>query len=249
MASKNTNNKFVVSVCDAYALDPVTKAGLWAGYANITSAFTIAMTATDVRGGKGNQMLYRYLHDRVVTVTVTAATFSPTILSMNVGSDIVESANANVWTTECLTFTEGKATMTETAVGVVTVFFEDGTAEVVTPATKAITLTDTTFNGKANVGYNSMITKVNQIAVDTTKAPKIVELILVGEIKDADGVVTQTLNIDIPRFSVDGNYELSFASDGVSQDSLTGTALSVTGATCDSGNGYAWVSLIDAPTA
>lgn len=241
----NTKKKFIVSVCNVYAFDPATKKGIWAGYSNINSTFSLAMTATEVRGGDGNALLFKYMHDRVLTVNVLSATFSKEVMAMNVGEDVNSLTNLTVLTEECVDFALGVGTMTGTAVGDVSVFFEDGSCETATPVTKKITLTDLTYNGKATVAYNTVVaTAVDTITISTLKAPKVVNLYLIGNIKDSDGIIVEKININVPSFQVDGNYELAFASDGVAQQALTGTALSVAGTTCAEGDGYAFVRFI-----
>ena len=44
-------NEFLVSVADAVIRDPITKAGIAYGKANITSAFNLSMSSQDVRAG------------------------------------------------------------------------------------------------------------------------------------------------------------------------------------------------------
>ena len=247
--AKNYSKRFIVSVCDAYANDPVTGEGVFNARVNISSAFNVTMTATDVRGGKGNQLVYKYMHDRTLTIELVSATFNEKFLALNVGSAIKDMTNLTVLTTECANFTAGVATMTGTAIGKVAVNFENGLVENVTPATKTVTLSDTTYNGSATLTYNTAVASgARQIAVDTAVAPSVVSLTLVVDVVDADGKKTDTMNINVPRLQIEGNYELSFASDGVSQDTISGSALAVSGKTCEEGDAYAYINFIPVAT-
>ena len=55
-------NEFLVTVSNVVARDPNTGAGLFYGKTLISSALTTSMTATDVRGGPQNPLLYKYFH-------------------------------------------------------------------------------------------------------------------------------------------------------------------------------------------
>lgn len=244
------DRKFLISVCNVYARDPETLAGLWAGYSDISSSFNLAMTATDVRGGENNTLLMRYMHDRVLTVEVVGATFSREILAMNAGSKYLAGTNVKSLTEECCDFKAGKGTMKGTAVGTVMVAFEDGSCETVTPTIQAITLVlNATYTGKATLVYDTMTPKADLLTISTVNPPSVVDLTLIGKIKDKNGVLQEYMNIHIPSFSVDGNYNLAFTADGVSQETLSGTALGTTGQTCAEGDGYAYVTFIPATVA
>ena len=56
--------------------------------------------------------------------------------------------------------------------------------------------------------------------------------------------LVEYLHYNIPRFQIDGNYELALSADGVSSETLTGTALNVSGQDCTSGDVYAYVKWV-----
>jgi hypothetical protein len=96
---------------------------------------------------------------------------------------------------------------------------------------------------KVNAIYNKMATS-DQITIESTTPPTVVDLTLIAEVRDNTGVITEYLQIDIPRFQVAGNYTLSFAANGVSSQSLEGVALLTASTDCTSGDYYAkatWV--------
>jgi hypothetical protein len=232
---------FLVSVANAIGLDPTTDAALFYGKANTESAFTLSMQATDVRGGINNPLRYKFMHDRDLAIKITQAVFGKTILALNVGSSIVNGA-VNVLKTECVQLTTNVGAVTETPVGNVTVLKADGTWATVTPSTKAITISG---------GGNTMVTAfyrysdtVDQISIGTTTPPDIIKLILMAEVRDTDGDIVEYLQIEVPSFQIDGNYELSLAADGVSTEGLAGNALSVAGTTCTDGDVFGYVRWI-----
>ncbi len=239
-------DEFLVSVADAILRDPDTLEALAIGRANLSSAFTLTTQATQVRGGINNPLRYVYMHDRDLKVEVKQVTFGKTILGLNVGSLITNSA-VTVVKSECIQLTAGVGTITETPLGNVTVFLNNNTSQTVTPATKTITVSG---------GANQMVwavyeytDTVDQIAIETTKPPSVVNLTLTAEVRDNSNVIQEYLQITVPKFQVDGNYTLSLTANGVSEESLTGFALAETGLTCAANDIYAYVNWIPSSTA
>ena len=58
------SNEFLVSVANAVLRDSTTGEALVYGKANLNSSLTQTMDATDVRGGVGNKLLYKYFHSK-----------------------------------------------------------------------------------------------------------------------------------------------------------------------------------------
>jgi len=235
------DNTFLVSVANVLALNPTTNAALFYGKANLNSAFTLAMQATDVRGGINNPRLFQFVHDRDLTVSIESATFGKDILALNVGSTIVN-GSLNVWKSECVTLATNVGTVTETPIGTVNVQKADGTWAVVTPSSKTITVSG---GGDTSVWVHYLYADtVDRITIGTTTPPNVVKLVFTAEVRTQAGGVVEYLQIEVPYFQVDGNYELALASDGVSTEKITGTALNVNSTTCANGDYYAYVSWI-----
>ena len=236
-------NEFLVSVADVILQDATTGAALAYGKANISSAFTLSMQSADVRAGINNPLLYSYYHTRELSVKVEQATFDETILALNVG-DSVDVGAVNVLQTDCLTLSvSGSGTTTLTPVGNVSVLYSSGAIETVTPS--GLTFT-------APSGASQMVTAIyvtsksaNQIVVGSTTPPSIVNLTLIAEIRASDQTtVKKYLQINIPRFQVSGNYTLSLAANGVSNQALEGKALVSSAADCTTGDYYAKITYI-----
>lgn len=234
-------NTFVVSVANALLLNPSTNAAILYGKANLNSAFTLSMQSTDVRGGINNSLLYKYMHDRDLAVSIESATCGKDVLALNVGSSIVN-GSVNVWKSECVQLTANSGVVTETPIGNVNVQKADGTWAVVTPATKTITVSG---GGATAVWAHYLYADtVDRITIGTTTPPNIVKLILTAEVRTKSTGLVEYMQIEVPYFQVDGNYELSLSADGVSTEKITGNALSVDGTNCTDGDHYAYVSWI-----
>lgn len=238
-------NEFLVSVADAVLRDPLTGNAIAYGTTNITSAFTLTTAQTDVRGGINNPLLYTYIHDRALDVKIEQATFDKVILGLNVGQ-LVQTGLVNVIQTDCIVLSSGSGTLTETPVGDVTVFLENGTVQTVTPSGS-----DITVSGGANQRITAIYTtatSADQITVETVTPPSVVDLTLIAEVRDNSGAIVQKLQINVPRFQVLGNYTLSLAANGVSNQALEGKALATASSDCVSGNYYAKVTWIPVST-
>lgn len=239
------SNSFLVSVANAVVRDPNTLEAIMYGTANIDSALTISMASTEVRGGINNPLLYTYLHDRKVDVKLTQATFDKNILALNAGNSVLNGAISAV-KTDCIVLSSGSGTTTATPTGNVTVFLPNGTTQTVTPVGSAITVAGG-GNQKITAVYTYTVT-ADQLTIETTKPPSVVDLTLIAEVRDNTGVITEYLQINIPRFQVLGNYTLSLAANGVSNQALEGTSLAVASSDCTAGEYYAKVTWIPAST-
>ena len=236
-------NEFLVSVADVILRDPTTGNALAYGKANISSAITLSMQSADVRAGINNPLLYSYYHTREMSVKVEQATFDETILALNVGATVSVGA-VNVLQTDCLTLSaSGSGTITLTPVGNVSVILPSGAIETVTPSTKDITVSS---------GASALVTAIyvtsksaDQITIESTEPPSIVDLTLIAEIRASDQTtVKKYLQVNIPRFQVAGNYTLNLAANGVSNQALEGKALVSSATDCTTGDYYAKVTYI-----
>jgi len=238
------DNQFLVSVANVVLRDPNTGNALAYGKTNINSSFTMSMQKTEVRGGINNPLLYVYYHDKALEIKIEEATFDKTILAINAGSLAVNGA-VNVTETECLmTSSSGSATITHTPVGNVSVFFPDGTVQTYTPAVKAISGLPAVAQ-RVDVVYITSTT-ADQVTVETTTPPTLVDATLLAEVRDNTGAIVEYLQIQIPRFQVSGNYTLAMAANGVSTQAIDGMALAVASTDCVTGEYYAKATWIPA---
>lgn len=237
-----SDSTYLVSVANVVLRNPNTGNALAFGTTNINSAFKLSTAQTDVRGGINNPLLYSYIHDRALEVTIEQATFDKTVLALNAGQ-LVNSGTVLVTQTDCLVLSSsGSGTISATPNGDVTVFLSNGTVQTVTPSTKDITVSGGA-NDKVTAVYITS-SSADQLVISTTTPPSVVDLTMLAEVRDNTGVVVETLHVNIPRFQVVGNYNLTMAANGVSSQSLEGKALATASSDCTSGEYYAKVTWI-----
>jgi len=224
-------NKFLESVANLEAYSATTGVLIFTGLANISSTFNISMDTADVRAGQGNSLLYVYKHSRGIEVNVEQAVFDKSFLASNVGATIATAAR-DIYYSECLTFDgSGDADVTNTPVGSVYIVASTGTITTVTPTVKAINvpaLADETVD----VYYQYNLASVPRITIPAGETPDVIKLVLRAKIKDSSGAQVEELQITIPSFQISGDYELAFTADGVSSESITGSALEYASANC-----------------
>lgn len=218
-------NEFLVSVGRVVVRDPNTGEGLMYGQTNITTAFTTAMTSTEVRAGRGNALLYVFMHDKKIDVKLDDATFSMKLLGFNSGQYSTTGA-FNVLHTESITLAAGVGTCTLTPLSDIACYFADGSIQNITPAG----LSFTTVNGGSQTvtAIYTVSATAEQIRIETATPPKVLDVTIIGDIRDDAGVLTHYLQIQVPRLQVSGNFTYSMSANGVSQMALEGYALSAT---------------------
>jgi len=238
--------RVLVSVGEAVLRDPSTGVALMYGKANIDSAFTMAATATEVRGGINNQLLFTYIHDKKVSVKITDATFNMDLLSLNAGTSVLNSS-ITALKTECVTFSaSGSATLANVPTGAkgVNVFIGDpATIQNVTPVGSVITVSGgNSLTGTAIYEYS---VTADQLTVEAATPPTIVDLTLTAQERDSvtKGVVN-LVQIHIPSFQVLGNYTLTMTANGVSNQPLEGDALLTKSTNCTVNDYYAQITRI-----
>jgi len=224
-------NKFLESVANLEAYSATTGVLIFTGLANISSTFNISMDTADVRAGQGNSLLYVYKHSRGIEVNVEQAVFDKSFLASNVGATIATAAR-DIYYSECITFDgSGDASVSQTPVGSVFIVSTTGTITTVTPTVKAISV-PALASLSADVYYQYNLADVPRITIPAGETPDVIKLVLRAKIKDSTGAQVEELQITIPQFQISGDYELSFTADGVSSESITGSALEYQDASC-----------------
>lgn len=236
-------DKVLVSVASAYLRDPSTGEGLAYGTANIDSAFTVTTQQTEVRGGVGNKLIFNYIHDRKIDCKITEATFAKSIMSLNAGANIVNGTITALKTDCVMLSASGSATLNETPTSSTVSVFYGEQVQTVIPVGDVITV-----SGWENLRVDAMYdysVAADQITFEATKPPSIVDLVLIAEERDADSRdIANYIQIHVPQFQITGNYSLTMAANGVSNQALEGTSLSVKSSDCTTGDYYAKVSWI-----
>lgn len=242
---KNMEN-FVVSVARAILFEPSTNEVLAYATALSESAFTLAMQSQEIRGGIGNTLKYNYKNTRTLNISLTNVAFSKSFLPLNLGK-INANTPINIANEQCMILSDtGTGTLEKTPLGPVSYVYSDGVIETVQNPTHstAVDCGVAHANEKVTAIYDYQDT-IDNLTIDSSTPPSIVRLVMNVQIRsNATNGIVEWLQLDIPSFQIDGNYELSMTADGVSNETLTGMALSVTGQQCIDGDVYGYIKYV-----
>lgn len=218
------------------------------------NSITLGLTAEEIRGGRGAQLIGRYFHSSTFELTLQDAMFRLEYIALNVGAkinpaDIGELASEQV--------TAGNQTITIS--GTATDFLGQGTIGWIAPP-DSDDWTKITFgaDGKTATDVNNVTTgaiycvrymndaSAESITVKSDFVPDEVTLILKMDLfKASKGNTAETsskigsLQVEIPRFQLSGTMDLTLNMTGAAQMPLNGMALSNTdGSEGCEGSGY-----------
>ncbi len=243
----NTRGKeFVVSVADfAFYIDGVLAC---TGVTNLSSSISVSMQEQAVNAGKGNQKIFSYKYGRELTAELEAADWKLEYIALQTGSQIVKGIQDFYSLNECVTLTNGIGTLGKTPIegAKVGVELPNGTFVEVAPEGTTIDLTAfglTKEMVKATYQYDVV---AKRITIDAESTPYVGKLVLQADKHNSKRGKIGTVEIVIPSYSLDGNFDISFTPDGVVSTTLSGTALAVEGDTCSDGAAvYAYITEID----
>lgn len=243
----NTRGKeFVVSVADfAFYIDGVLAC---TGVTNLSSSISVSMQEQAVNAGKGNQKIFSYKYGRELTAELEAADWKLEYIALQTGSQIVKGIQDFYSLNECVTLTNGIGTLGKTPIenAKVGVELPNGTFVEVAPEGTTIDLTAfglTNEMVKATYQYDVV---AKRITIDAESTPYVGKLVLQADKHNSKRGKIGTVEIVIPSYSLDGNFDISFTPDGVVSTTLSGTALAVEGDTCADGAAvYAYITEID----
>lgn len=237
---------FVVSVARAILFEPSTNEVLAYATALSESAFTLAMQSQEIRGGIGNTLKFNYKNTRTLNISLTNVAFSKAFLPLNLGQVNANSRIA-IANEQCMILSAtGTGTLEHTPIGPVSFIYENGTIDPKPYPTHStdVDLGITHANEKVTAIYDYEEV-IDNLTIDSSTPPNIVRLVMNVQIRsNATNGVVEWLQLDIPSFQIDGNYELSMTADGVSSETLTGMALSVAGQQCIEGDVYGYIKYV-----
>ena len=243
----NTKGKeFVVSVADfAFYIDGVLAC---TGVTNLSSSISVSMQEQAVNAGKGNKKVFSYKYGRELTAELEAADWKLEYIAMQSGSQISKGLKDVYSLNECVTLNGGKGTIDYAPItgAKVGVELPNGTFAEVTADGTSIDLTSYGLtNEKVKVTYQyNAISK--RITIDAESTPYIGKLVLQADKHNSKKGKVGVVEITIPSYSLDGNFDISFTPDGVASTKLSGSALAVEGDTCEDGGAvYAYITEID----
>lgn len=209
------------------------------------STFDFAITAEDIRGGKGNGLLGRYFHDSTLTATLTDAMFDLNYIALSLGVN-VESGGLSVKEEELTVGADNTVTTTETPVafdGTMIGWYKKPSDEDWTIGTISgtkMTITGGTQGDVYCVKYFYQNANAKSITIKSQYVPATLHVVIMTDLYSGK-VGTQTdatrygrLIVDIPQFQLDGSQNLSLTATSAATVSLSGQALAVLdGGTCE----------------
>lgn len=213
------------------------------GTTNLNTSISVSEQSQDIKAGKGNKQVFTYKYGRELSVDLEAADWRLEYIAMNTGSEIFEGLSDVYSINECVTLTNGIGTLSKVAIGTIGVELPSGVFVQVPGDGTEIDLSSFGLGDTATVRvtykYN---TDTRYITIDADTSPLTGELILDADKHDQKNGKIGSLQIIIPSYSVDGNFDLSFTPDGVSSTKMSGKAQAIDGDTCENNNAvYAYV--------
>lgn len=209
------------------------------------STFNFAITAEDIRGGKGNGLLGRYFHDSTLTATLTDAMFDLNYIALSLGVN-VESGGLSVKEEELKVGADNTVTTTETPVafdGTMIGWYKKPTDNDWTIGTitgNKMTITSGTQEAVYCVKYFYQNVNAKSITIKSQYVPATLHVVVLTDLysgkvgTQSDATRYGRLIVDIPQFQLDGSQDLSLTATSAATVSLSGQALAVLdGATCE----------------
>ncbi|HID0767924.1 TPA: hypothetical protein ACXDAZ_002453 [Clostridium botulinum] len=220
------NKEFAVSVADAIIRDIKTKQIVMIGKALIDTGLKQAVQNKEVRGGFGNALQYEFSYNKVVSCEISSANFKEEYIAMNNGVPIVNQM-AEYWNySEEHKVKSKKVTLDEVPIAGTNVYVElpNKTIETVVPVGKTITLTTPVEDDTKILCTYRVKNVIDTITIDTKHYPVAYELTLIAKVFDAGGQ-TKEMQIEIPEWKVEGNFDLNLKADDVTVPKISGKAL------------------------
>lgn len=211
------------------------------GKTSLNTSLNVTMQDTEISGGKGSKLLYKYKYGRRLALTIEQAEWSLAFIAANVGTNIFTGLKDVFVIGECVTLTSGVGTLLKTPVGAVHVEKSDGTIVNVTPTGTSITVGSS--NEKVHVTYQYN-TDVRRVTIDADSTPLLGEMILSADRFSNGTGKTGEVQIVVPSFQVSGNFDVNLEATGATTTAISGDALAVEGETCADGNVYAYITEI-----
>ena len=179
------------------------------------STFNFAITAEDIRGGKGNGLLGRYFHDSTLTATLTDAMFDLNYIALSLGVN-VESGGLSVKEEELKVGADNTVTTTETPVafdGTMIGWYKKPTDTDWTIGTitgKKMAITGGTQGAVYCVKYFYQNVNAKSITIKSQYVPATLHVVVLTDLysgkvgTQSDATRYGRLIVDIPQFQLDG---------------------------------------------
>lgn len=268
---KKGDNMAKTSVFLANVMDAYVYAGdqlLFVSKALTDSSINIGITADEVRAGKGNKLIGRLFHDSSFALELQDALFNLETIALNVGSAVTSGLGAGLKEEQIVATDVGKLVV----VGAPQDFmnlgrlgwistpdsdawakfeFDDGAATA-----EDVMLADGTPIEAGATYCVKYFTEAacDEVIINGEYVPSEVSVILVGDLYKASKGGSNTsssvvghIEIDVPRFQLNGSMDIAVNSSGAANIPFAGQALLTSDGTasCEGGGYYAKVKRID----
>jgi len=223
--------KFLTSVADVYGYDE-NDTLLFSGKTLLDSSLDVKLGSSEVRGGRGNQLLYVYYHSNAMNITLNDTQWNLQFLGSTVGQDVV--TGNDIYTEETITLgASGGGTVTGTPLAIqgATIYGWvtqlDGDVERVTFSGSTFASSTGTSGDVVCVRYYAANAASRSITIPANAIPKIVRLVMEAPLNSSDEATNLIGKVQfiIYKAVLSGSFTLSLKSDGVSQTPLTAMAL------------------------
>jgi hypothetical protein len=239
-------NKFLTSVADAYFYDG-NGVLLFFGKTLLDDSVTTTVSKTEIRGGKGNQLLTTYYHTSGMAIKITDAQWNLNMLAATTGSSVQTSTG--VYAEETVAVTTGAGSVTGTPLTVQGGLYGWVQLPDVNPSTgatisvtnervvftgggQAFTLaTNSTYTGDVCVRYYATNAAATYVEIPANIVPKTGRLVLDAQLVTGSASSTSVIGkaeFLIPSCQLSGAFAISMTSAGVSTTPIEAMALADT---------------------
>ena len=226
------------------------------------SSLSFSSSMEDVRAGQGAKLYGRFSHTTGMAITLTDAMFDLNYIALQVGAEI--EGNATAFYAEECAVEGGKITLSKepkqigNACGLDAKIVwvrkvgcgadTDWTAILEDKISGSeVDLSGSIFEGESRVCVRYFVDKpeARMLSVSANFIPAEMILILTTKLFAGDANAVETgkavgyITVKVPRFQLDGSFDLNMAMTSASTTSLSGTALAVADGTCDDNGIYA----------
>ena len=242
--------KFLTSVADVYAYDASDNL-LFSAKTLLDSSIDVKVGSSEVRGGRGNSLLYVYYHTGAMSVALTDAQFNLGFLGETVGSSVA--TGNDVYVEETVTLNSSKqGTVAKTPLALPNsgaiygwLTLPGGDIEKVTFSGSTFTSADGSNGDVCCIRYYANDAASRSITIPANILPSSVRLVMEASLNSGDQAGANkigVLQVLVPRAQLSGAFTISLKSDGVSNTPLSAMALAdttLTSAACSNVPVYA----------
>lgn len=233
-------NKILAGVADARFYNS-SGTLVFQGKTLIDDSITATTNKTEVRGGKGNQLLATYYHTAGLAFKITDAQWNLSMLAAAVGTSVA--SNTSVYAEETVAVTSGAGSVLGTPLTVQGGLYGWVQLPDLTSAGVAITTTNekvtfsntrdftlgvnSTYTGNVCVRYYATNAAATYIDIPANITPAIGRLVLDAQLITGNAATTSVIGkaeFIVPSFQLSGAFAISMTAGGVSSTPIDGVA-------------------------